>query len=210
MTILIADPGVTAIPVIDNGEPLVDLAMRGIAVRGTTTSGRRVRAGLADRLRIADSALSNGIRLLVVEGHRSPDEQQRIITAYTDRLCATMPGLDDVELARLTSRYVAPLEVAPHVAGAAVDLTLVDRVGNQLWMGTEIDATPEDSDNACMFAAPNIDSQARSNRALLAQALTGAGLVNYPTEWWHWSYGDRYWAFTTAADHALYGPADHR
>ena len=32
------------------------------------------------------------------------------------------------------------------------------------------------------------------------------GLVNYPTEWWHWSYGDRYWALISGADAALYGP----
>ena len=38
--------------------------------------------------------------------------------------------------------------------------------------------------------------------------LGGAGLVNYPTEWWHWSYGDRYWALVTGAAHALYGPVD--
>jgi D-alanyl-D-alanine dipeptidase len=31
-------------------------------------------------------------------------------------------------------------------------------------------------------------------------------LVNYPTEWWHWSYGDRYWALMTGAPAALYGP----
>jgi zinc D-Ala-D-Ala dipeptidase len=30
--------------------------------------------------------------------------------------------------------------------------------------------------------------------------------VNYPTEWWHWSYGDRYWAVMTDAPAALYGP----
>ena len=36
--------------------------------------------------------------------------------------------------------------------------------------------------------------------------LGGAGLVNYPTEWWHWSYGDRYWALLTGAPAALYGP----
>jgi D-alanyl-D-alanine dipeptidase len=35
-----------------------------------------------------------------------------------------------------------------------------------------------------------------------------AGLINYPTEWWHWSFGDRYWALLTAAPHALYGPID--
>jgi hypothetical protein len=37
-------------------------------------------------------------------------------------------------------------------------------------------------------------------------ASWSAGLVNYPTEWWHWSYGDRYWALLTGADHAIYGP----
>ena len=43
-------------------------------------------------------------------------------------------------------------------------------------------------------------------RELLARVLTRHGLVNYPTEWWHWSYGDRYWAFTTGHGTALYGP----
>ena len=74
-------------------------------------------------------------------------------------------------------------------------------------MGTEIDATPEQSDGACFFAA-DVDPQARRNRMLLAEVLGGAGLVNYPTEWWHWSYGDRYWALMTGSGQALYGPAE--
>jgi zinc D-Ala-D-Ala dipeptidase len=36
--------------------------------------------------------------------------------------------------------------------------------------------------------------------------LCREGLVNYPTEWWHYSYGDRYWALATGAAAALYGP----
>ena len=43
-------------------------------------------------------------------------------------------------------------------------------------------------------------------RKALANAFESAGLVNYPTEWWHWSYGDRYWALATGAEHAVYGP----
>ena len=92
------------------------------------------------------------------------------------------------------------------MSGAAVDLTLIDRSGAQLDMGTPIDASPEESDNACYFAANNITPQARKNRDLLASALSAAGLVNYPTEWWHWSYGDRYWALMTQRTHALFGP----
>ena len=37
-----------------------------------------------------------------------------------------------------------------------------------------------------------------SSQSVLAKALHTAGLVNYPTEWWHWSYGDRYWAMASA------------
>jgi len=44
--------------------------------------------------------------------------------------------------------------VAPHVAGAAVDLTLVDSAGGELDLGTPVDATPEQSEGACYFDAP--------------------------------------------------------
>lgn len=47
---------------------------------------------------------------------------------------------------------------------------------------------------------------ARERRELMAKVLSGAGLVNYPTEWWHWTYRDRYWALMTDAPAALYGP----
>lgn len=53
-----------------------------------------------------------------------------------------------------------------------------------------------------------IGADARAHRGLLARVLGGAGLVNYPTEWWHWSYGDRYWALVTGAPAALYGPIE--
>ena len=201
MTILLlSDPRVSAVPVIDDGEPLVRL------FPALSPSRALVRRGVAERLMAADLALPAGIRLQVVEGYRSVADQQAIITAYSAALCTARPGLSPGELAALTSRFVAPLEVAPHVAGAAVDLTLVDATGEELDLGTPIDATPEQSDGRCYFAADGIGADARAHRELLARVLTGVGLVNYPTEWWHWSYGDRYWALVTGAPYALYGP----
>jgi len=105
-----------------------------------------------------------------------------------------------------SSRALVRVSVAPHVAGAAVDLTLVDSGGRELDLGTPVDATPEQSGGACYFDAPLAGRHARASRELLAQVLRGAGLVNYPTEWWHWSYGDRYWALMTGATAAVYGP----
>jgi zinc D-Ala-D-Ala dipeptidase len=196
MTLLLSDARVHEIALCDNGEPLVSLPFAPAAL---------VRTGLAERLVEARAALPAGVDLRIVEGHRSLRDQQAIIEAYTGELRVLHPDADAAELSRLSSRFVAPVAVAPHVAGAAVDLTLVDDTGQELWMGTPVDATPEQSDGRCFFDA-DVDATARGHRDVLARALSSAGLVNYPTEWWHWSFGDRYWALVTGADHALYGP----
>ena len=70
---------------------------------------------------------------------------------------------------------MAPLDVAPHVAGAAVDLTLVDACGDELDLGTAIDATPEQSGGRCYTAATDVSPDARAHRDLLARALGAAG-----------------------------------
>ncbi|WP_244137038.1 M15 family metallopeptidase [Burkholderia pyrrocinia] len=46
------------------------------------------------------------------------------------------------------------------------------------------------------------------NRHVLIAALTGTGFTNYPSEWWHWSFGDRYWAVMQRESHAIYGPVE--
>ena len=75
-------------------------------------------------------------------------------------------------------------------------------------VGCPIDATPEESGGRCYTAHPDVTGEALLLRRALVDALAGAGLVNYPTEWWHWSYGDRYWALTTGAPCALFGATD--
>jgi D-alanyl-D-alanine dipeptidase len=200
MTILLCDPRVSAVPVREEGVPLVRLA----AAFGPAQAS--VRADVAERLRFAQQALPIGVRLRVIEGHRSIADQEAIIARYRAEVRIAHPSADDARVHELTSRFVSPVDVAPHVAGAAVDLTLTTADGDELDMGTVVDATPEQSDGACYFAATNISDDARANRDLLAKALGSAGLVNYPTEWWHWSYGDRYWALMTGAPAALFGP----
>jgi D-alanyl-D-alanine dipeptidase len=202
MTVLLSDERITRIPAIESGEPLVDLYTRGISSQGR----QFVRESLADRLAVADSFLPTGVRLHVVEGLRAIESQQEIYDGYKAELVRMNPGISDAEAHVLASRFVSPVEVAPHVAGAAVDLTLLGEHG-PFDLGTPIDATPEQSNGACFFAATNISREARTNRALLADVLTSSGLVNYPTEWWHWSFGDRYWAFAEGQEHAIYGPA---
>ena len=102
---------------------------------------------------------------------------------------------------------MAPLEVAPHVAGAAVDLTLVDAHGDEVDMGSPDRRDPRGV-RRCLLVrrARHQPLRPLAPPAALDGAHAASGLVNYPTEWWHWSYGDRYWALTTGAPAAVYGP----
>lgn len=202
MTLLLSDPLVRAVPVRESHEPLVPLPSALSPTRAL------VRTGVAARLLVADALLPDGWRLRVVEGHRSVEDQHAIIARYTAEVCAAHPGVGPVELEHLVARFVSPVEVAPHVSGSAVDLTLVDARGVELDLGTPIDATPEASGGRCWTDSPDLAHEQRLHRDVLVAALGTVGLVNYPTEWWHWSWGDRYWAVVTGADAALHGPVD--
>ena len=212
--VLMSDPKVAAVPVEESGEPLVDARREsGLLVDGRRWDARgafaHLRRGLLDRLLQAEALLvPQGYRLLLVEGYRPLALQARYVDDYAGRLRADHPEWTTEEIRTAASRYVSPPELAPHSAGAAIDLTLADADGRERDMGTAMNATPEESAGGCYTQADNIGDEARADREVLGAALTAAGLVNYPTEWWHWSYGDRYWALETGAATAPYGPVE--
>ncbi|GAA1914920.1 M15 family metallopeptidase [Streptomyces durmitorensis] len=205
-----SDPKVAAVPVRECGEPLVDVRHDGALLvdtraQDTDDAFARLREGVLARLLHAQGLLPGGLRLLFVEGYRPPWLQRSYFEEYEGHLRALHPTWDAERLHAAASRYVSPPRIAPHSEGSAVDLTLADADGRELDLGTRMNADPEESEGACYTDADNITPGARRNREILGTALRNEGLVNYPTEWWHWSYGDRYWALATGAPHALYG-----
>ncbi|MFE9968777.1 M15 family metallopeptidase (plasmid) [Streptomyces sp. NBC_01724] len=208
-----SDQRVAAIPVQDCGERLIDVRGPGtiqVDPRRQDESGAfaHLRQGVHERLLHAQSLLPDGWQLLFIEGYRPPALQRRYFEEYAAELSKSHPDWSAVQIHEAASRFVSPPQIAPHSAGAAVDVTVVDSQGLEADMGTWMNASPEESHNACYTAADNISDVARTNRTTLGSALSAAGLVNYPTEWWHWSYGDRYWALSTGQPAALYGPAE--
>ncbi|WP_327580562.1 M15 family metallopeptidase [Nonomuraea sp. NBC_00507] len=207
--VLLSDPRIAEVPVKECGEALVDLrtlpALR-VDERLADPEGAfaRVRLSVADRLIAAQARLPRALRLLVVEGFRPVSVQEKYFAASVARHRGANPGWDDRQVYVEASRYVSPPQVAPHVTGGAVDLTLCTAAGTELPMGTQVNATPPEDTDACYTAYCGISAEARRNRDILATAMASAGFVNYPTEWWHWSYGDRYWALITGARYACY------
>lgn len=211
--VVLGDPRISAIALpptndddlVDGRETVPELAWSHL-YEEPTGAYAHLRRGLVERLLRAQDALPEGFRLLLVEGHRPAHIQQEYYDSYAAQLVAERGPLPAEELRTLASRYISPPDVAPHVSGAAIDLVLTSAGGEELDMGTRINATPEESEGACYLAADNISAEARAHREVLTAAMGAAGIVNYPPEWWHWSYGDRYWAFAEGRSQALYGP----
>lgn len=209
--VLISDPEVLRIPIQENHDVLLDA--RDFFHVGSDSSSQGesnqpcfLRKSVLSKLSDAEKSLPHGYRLSVREGYRSLQTQKKYFAEYSDKLRKLHPDWDAKHLHQEASKFVAPPEIIPpHCTGGAVDLTLMLKNGQELNMGTALNADPEEARNACYTFATTISPSNRANRQILVEAMSKAGLVNYPTEWWHWSYGDRYWAFLRKKPFALFG-----
>lgn len=177
----------------------------------------KLRSGVLAKLREAKTALNKipgceRWNFKIWDGFRTYNTQQIIYHNYWSDLFRAHPGWDNKKLIEATEKFVSrasvdPAAPAPHNTGGAVDLTLVDENGQEVNMGTPFD---EFSERAGLhyFFYNQPDSAAKmadENRMTLVKAMEAAGFVNYPEEWWHFSYGDQMWAASQGADHAIYG-----
>lgn len=208
--VLMSDPRVRDLPIRECGEDLVDPRdeITTWVPRPGDGSLHWVRSTVRDRLVYAAQLLRPAYTLAVNEAWRPPAIQARGFDKHVRRLAGVYPNERPESLRRLASRFVSPPDVAPHPTGAAVDVVLLGCDGTEVDMGCPIDTNPEDSAGLCYTDHPDVPEAAREARGALGEAMRRAGFVNYPTEWWHWSYGDRYWAMATGASHARYGPAE--
>lgn len=85
------------------------------------------------------------------------------------------------------ARYVAdPNKGSRHNRGCSVDVTLVDKQGKELPMGTDFDDFSEKAHRNCTKLSPQI----LANRKLLEEVLTRHKFVGWEYEWWHFDYTD--------------------
>jgi zinc D-Ala-D-Ala dipeptidase len=202
---------VRRIRIVECGEPLVPyLGVHPRVIEGASRwNYRRVhflRQGVAERLFRAADALPKGFALAVVEGWRPPYIQERMYRTSWLRWKERRPEWSDAQLRRVVNRFTAPLHgkvPPPHSTGGAFDLVLATTEGLELDHSSPFERSDPHS---YLTAVRGLTEEAARNRRTLIEALESAGLTNYPSEWWHWSWGDQGWAYRTGAEHAVYGP----
>ena len=202
---LISDPKISRIPIVESGDPLVDMAEHSKLLftrkrEDENSWYRHIRSTVLARL------VKAGELLCLEEGFRTWERQEFLFNDYVEQLRRQFTDLSEAELRREATKYVAcPDGVPPHSTGGAVDVTLFSTDHEELDMGSVSDDTPLSTGSLNFTDSEELSPEARQNRSFLIDVLAQSGFVNYPAEWWHWSYGDQYWAFRTGSEHVIFG-----
>lgn len=124
---------------------------------------------LAGPLRKVQRELSRlGMGLKIYDGYRPLSVQQRMWDLIRDERYVSDPSKNR----------------GRHTRGTAVDVTLVDRMGNDLRMPTAFDDFTEKAHRSSMTWTP----EQRANSRRLEEVMTKHGFIPYPYEWWHFDY----------------------
>ena len=167
-----------------------------------------MRQGVYERLLLAESYLPRGLKFKLYDAWRPFDVQLSLYNEYRNKVAKENLGISDEETDSLTMLFVSkPLRdelLGPvHATGGAIDLTIVDCTGKELDMGTDFDFFG-DMANTDYFEKNPVNIVARDNRRMLCHVMSEAGFTNLPTEWWHYDYGNRFYAYYSGKS-AVYG-----
>jgi D-alanyl-D-alanine dipeptidase len=148
----------------------------------------------------AKSLLPDGMNLCILCGYRSIEQQRLEWNREFKKQKSLNPLLSDDKIEFIARKIVACPKngFGPHQTGGAVDVTISNNHG-KLDMGGDYVG-----ENPATFSS-DITIEQKENRAILYKAMTNAGFVNYPNEWWHYSFGDRAWAAYSSRKFAIYG-----
>lgn len=203
------------VEVRDNGEQMVDLrivcpeidfeigeyllgAENGLA---EYEAAHFARESVAEMLSNAQISLPEGYKLLIRCGYRTPEVQTREYEKDYAKLKLEFPDWSKEQLDTEIENRWASVDIAPHCTGGAIDLTIIDKHGEKLDMGTSMG----DHGKSTHTYSNEILADQKVNRIMLLKVMEGVGFINFPGEWWHFSYGAREWAAYTGNEDSFYG-----
>ena len=193
----------------ENFDPLVDfLPHRHIIFNEETLEDPNlIRKQVLFKLyKIADK-LPEGINLKIYKTFRSRIKMSESFEEVIAQVVAENPGIGRHEAMKIAKYKTDDPKgsTGGHETGGAVDVALCNDKGEDLDYGTRFH---EYNDSTFTYSS-HITKEQRNNRKQLVKLMKRQGFINFPGEWWHFSYGDRMWAaYKGKRNGGIYGSAE--
>ena len=175
-----------------------------------------------EKLIKAHEKLPEGYKFVIFDGWRPIKVQKRLYKMIKEKLTKNYPSKNKEKIKKMATNYVAlpsskKESPSPHTTGGAVDLSIVNKKGKLLNMGTEFDTANKKSN--INFYEKKYENNTKllkeentilKNRRLLYNVMISVGFTNFPKEWWHYDYGNQNWAYFKegSGDKAIYGKTE--
>ena len=201
------------IKIKDNEEKLVDIRKKcpGIIcdLKCAKIYQRKclVRESVAKMLNKAKSYLPAGTTFIVGDAWRSKRMQKKVFMNRVRRMKRQFPKWSYQKALKETKKFIAPYKgknVSGHMFGGAADIRLA-KSGKKISMRSKKLTYQENAQPV----QPKLAKYLQRNREIMYQSLKKAGFSQAPHEFWHWSYGDLWWAKRNDKKQTIYGPIDN-
>lgn len=176
-------------------KPMVDRVIPAILVRQT----------VREKLLAAQKQLqkrAQTLSLFVTYGYRRPEIQTRAFQKELISIAQRTYISDPTDLYETIHRRIAVPTVAGHPTGGAIDVILIyTQSGKFVDCGSEL---YDFSTKKSYVFGSRINRTARTMRMLLRDCMLSAEFAPFDGEWWHFSFGDREWAYYYQKPKAIY------
>ena len=199
------------VPILECGEPMMILdktqfkiEYRKFDMIEATGDNMYARKSVVEKLKKAQQEMklkNSNWQFLIAYAYRTPEIQEKYFKRKLSEVKISEPDLSEAEQIELAHSMVAHPDSAGHTTGGAVDITIWDnKNGQELDMGSGI----AQFGDIAYTLFPDIREQQKSNRLYLQKILMDVGFAPFLGEWWHFSYGDKEWAFYYKKDFSIY------
>lgn len=190
----------------ENYEPLVEISHPKIILnKETIEQPVLLRKEVAARLYKIANKLPEGQYIKIYSAYRSRIALYDIWKEEVERAEKENPNMQRGELLSLVKFKVsAPnINMGGHDTGAAIDMAICDKNGKDLDFGSKY------HENTQAGSLISLTAEQKKNQKYLHNLMKSQNFVQQPGQWWHYSYGDRYWAvYKGRRNSAFYSSAE--
>lgn len=151
----------------------------------------QLRQTVAVMLVEAQKLLPNDWRIVLKAGYRPYEVQIGLLQTLADEARAAHPDWSIEQALSHARTFVSDpsQNCPPHVTGGAVDIDIIDANG-----AVDMGCPPNTDDEIAFLYSDKVDNVAKENRRILVEAMLSVGFAPLASEWWHFQYGETFWA----------------